>query len=385
MIIKKKKILSFVLSLTILSSFFSFNVFASDSVSVQDFAKQQIAQISSKPYNDIWTENTEIKSEFVLYDLEGFPNSYIYNLTTEGKNTGYIQIDVLDDLYTVHSYSFDGTNEVFHMLRNISQTNQNSLSYNTEQIYYLGSSFYAIKNGQKFVDLYSGNEINLNSEKLTEFYDDFVAMKKSQRATLQANSSLISVENYNNFSLVEMDDFSGKTIVGAQSSLVDDHCTPTAGTNVVKYYALCRGKSALYDGSDWNTFKALYLAMDTNGVNSSSGLIGTYWDITYSDGYAGLLDYINSKGTPASDTYRYALGGLTGINFNSIKEQIDKDHPVIMGVKSFPNAAEPDGYHSVVAFGYDSNNVMLTNGWDKSYHYYNYSSLAVHEYYYIGF
>ena len=122
-----KKILSFVLSLTILSSFFSFNVFA------------------SKPYNDIWTENTEIKSEFVLYDLEGFPNSYIYNLTTEGKNTGYIQIDVLDDLYTVHSYSFDGTNEVFHMLRNISQTNQNSLSYNTEQIYYLGSSFYAIK------------------------------------------------------------------------------------------------------------------------------------------------------------------------------------------------------------------------------------------------
>lgn len=50
-----KKILSFVLSLTILSSFFSFNVFASDSVSVQDFAKQQIAQISSKPYNDIWT------------------------------------------------------------------------------------------------------------------------------------------------------------------------------------------------------------------------------------------------------------------------------------------------------------------------------------------
>lgn len=249
----------------------------------------------------------------------------------------------------------------------------------------MGSSFYAIKNGQKFVDLYSGNEINLNSEKLTEFYDDFVAMKKSQRATLQANSSLISVENYNNFSLVEMDDFSGKTIVGAQSSLVDDHCTPTAGTNVVKYYALCRGKSALYDGSDWNTFKALYLAMDTNGVNSSSGLIGTYWDITYSDGYAGLLDYINSKGTPASDTYRYALGGLTGINFNSIKEQIDKDHPVIMGVKSFPNAAEPDGYHSVVAFGYDSNNVMLTNGWDKSYHYYNYSSLAVHEYYYIGF
>ena len=123
-------------------------MFASDSVSVQDFAKQQIAQISSKPYNDIWTENTEIKSEFVLYDLEGFPNSYIYNLTTEGKNTGYIQIDVLDDLYTVHSYSFDGTNEVFHMLRNISQTNQNSLSYNTEQIYYLGSSFYAIKNGQ---------------------------------------------------------------------------------------------------------------------------------------------------------------------------------------------------------------------------------------------
>ena len=121
-------------------------------------------------------------------------------MTTEGKNTGYIQIDVLDDLYTVHSYSFDGTNEVFHMLRNISQTNQNSLSYNTEQIYYLGSSFYAIKNGQKFVDLYSGNEINLNSEKLTEFYDDFVAMKKSQRATLQANSSLISVENYNNFS-----------------------------------------------------------------------------------------------------------------------------------------------------------------------------------------
>ncbi len=54
---------------------------------------------------------------------------------------------------------------------------------------------------------------------------------------------------------------------------------------------------------------------------------------------------------------------------NSIKEQIDKNHPVIMGVKSFPNSDNPSGYHSVVAFGYKSNMVILSNGWDKSYHY----------------
>lgn len=387
-----KKIISLVLLLSLILSVFGLGVSASELNPVQTFAREQIERIAAEPdENNIWSEETSIKSEFVLYDLENVPNSYIYNLVTNGKDTGYIQIDVLDGVYSVHSYSFDGTNEVFHMLQQISQTNTPGvLSADTfGKVYYLGQSAYAIEKDGQLLDLYTDEAIAVDRKDLKKGYNEFVASMKipqiSPQASITSGSTMIT--NYKNFTLADMDDFKGKTIVGGHSTVVNNHCTPTAGTNVVKYYAKCRGKSALYAGSDWNTFKALYLAMDTNGVNYSfdGQWTGTYWDITHSDGYSGLLNYINARGVPTSDTYRYALGAVTGISINSIKEQIDKNHPVIMGVKSFPGSSDSSTYHSVVAFGYKSNMVILSNGWDKSYHYHNYSSLAVHEYYYIGY
>lgn len=86
-----KKIISLVLLLSLILSVFGLGVSASELNPVQTFAREQIERIAAEPdENNIWSEETSIKSEFVLYDLENVPNSYIYNLVTNGKDTGYI-------------------------------------------------------------------------------------------------------------------------------------------------------------------------------------------------------------------------------------------------------------------------------------------------------
>ena len=139
--------------------------------------------------------------------MENVPNSYIYNLVTNGKDTGYIQIDVLDGVYSVHSYSFDGTNEVFHMLQQIGQTNTPGvLSADTfGKVYYLGQSAYAIEKDGQLLDLYTDEAITVDRKDLKKGYNEFVASMKipqiSPQASITSGSTMIT--NYKNFTLAD--------------------------------------------------------------------------------------------------------------------------------------------------------------------------------------
>lgn len=386
-----KKVIGIFLCMGLLFSMFIAPVFAIVEPSgAERFALTEILKIAAEK-DDLckWTEDTQIKDEFVLYDLTDQPNGYIYTLVTNNKETGYIQIDAIGDTYSLHSYSFDGTNEVFHMLRAnklITEPFRALQDSKKQKVYYVGNQGYAIEKNGELIDLLSNKAISQTRTELLNLYEEYIEMKQAISRTGEIEQGSTMVRNYTSLALVSMDDFVNLTVVGGHVSTVENHCTPTAGTNVIKYFAMCQDIDELWKTNNISTFKAIYLAMNTNDVQESEQILsGTYWDIFYSDGYSGLLDYIDERGVNVVDSDRYALGAISGISIETIKEKIRWHYPVMLSVRSFPGSAGGDGYHSVVAFGYKNDRLILSNGWDSSYHYYTYSNLNVQEYYYVGF
>ena len=317
-----KRILIAILSICIIVSVASGYVAFAQQLMPDQYALQQVVQIASlnNPHNK-WTTDTTIINEVVLYDFNDYPNGYVYMLSTDAKETGYIQIDVIDGIYSVHSYSFDGTNEVISLINNsaIKMPGTYSAAHLSEidstKIYYGGSMRYAVVIDDEVVDLASGKKIKETKEELAVKYQSNSARSNTQISIISEDEpTWTMVSNYNNFRLVDMYDFQGDTIQGGHTSTISNHCEPTAGTNIMKYYDLCQGITQLYS-ADWLTFNQLYRAMNTNGITEASpGTPGTYWDVTFSFGYSGILDYMEDCGVSPANSYRYAWGALININ-----------------------------------------------------------------------
>lgn len=62
------------------------------------FLRDSLAS-SSKVYNIAWTEQTEIRHMTCLYDTEGKPSAYCFELSTEGKDSGYIMVSAYENVY----------------------------------------------------------------------------------------------------------------------------------------------------------------------------------------------------------------------------------------------------------------------------------------------
>lgn len=155
------------------------------------------------------------------------------------------------------------------------------------------------------------------------------------------------VPNANRNILVEMNDFEGKSI---NSWTVTNHCAPTAGTNIIKYWSKCRGVNKLYHNSDWWIFSSLCVHMKTNEHNA-----------TYKhDIYNGLYQYgtnIGVKPTGADQIF--------GHNYSQCRQIINSGVPFILVLNSYKTG----GGHAVSCFGYYESNgkkyLIINNGWDK--------------------
>lgn len=62
------------------------------------FLRDSLAS-SSKVYDIAWTEQTEIRHMTCLYDTEGKPSAYCFELSTEGKDSGYIMVSAYENVY----------------------------------------------------------------------------------------------------------------------------------------------------------------------------------------------------------------------------------------------------------------------------------------------
>lgn len=209
---------------------------------------------------DNWNDSTQIAETVYTYDTDGYINGYIFNLETNGEESGYIVLDALDyNLMNVTAFGLENKyhltdEELFPELENRAIVNNGLLDY-------------CYKKNNKYYDAESGTELTATKTELKEVRAESIAITnelkaeaevKRAEAAAKANSGIstysynpggnipddyvaeVNLHNLESFRPWEMDDFS--------SLGVNDHCSLTVIMNMMKYWVDCGGltKSDLF-------------------------------------------------------------------------------------------------------------------------------------------
>ncbi|GAA0108511.1 C39 family peptidase [Clostridium tertium] len=381
---KNIKSLSFILLACFIFISIPFNAKASNvSDETLNFVKEQITSLSDSLEESNWNDSSEIYNVIPLYDLDDIINGYIYEIRTNGDDAGFIQVDISTGENIVSSFAFEGTHAVNKMLEKYQEQTRN---ININKIVYLGGYSYFIKNNETSIaksvsgslnlfDLNSSKYVSEDITNLKSNYNEKVNLKKKSARNYSLADDGIStlstvvkkyVPNANYDILVEMDDFAGKKI---KDWTITNHCSPTAGLNIVKYWALKRGVSQLYYSGDSWMFNSLAVNMKTN-INN-----GTIRD----DIYTGLWNYgANTRGVTPSGGDKIT----SGVTYDKAKTILDSGVPFIVSVDNYGGTI---GGHSVACFGYYenvSNYLIINNGWNKSWTFESFNNLNIDRYTY---
>ena len=346
------------------------------------FALKNILKVVNEVTNEGWTENTKISDAIITYDLDGNENGYIFNLKTKDKETGYIQILKLNSVYYVNAYTFQGRHYLDKMIASYKTKNNN---FKDEyKIIYNGNIDFIINEDtmqkNKYYNLtteqtmqYDKSQLQIKYNKIEKNIIENVPSSNSNSfSKLSAATSTTGVKKYvlnaNNADLVEMDDFSGRTLNG---QLVDNHCSPTAGTNLIKYWANRRGVTQLFHDSDWWVFSSLCVNMSTKFPQPNAGTSSANF-------LAGLRNYsTNTRSVSYSGDEWWGDGFLESCTFSKAKSYIDANVPFHLDLVG----------HSVVCFGYDTvsgtDKLIINTGWDKLWTFQAFSSFDIDYYQYV--
>lgn len=231
-------------------------VYAKDNYeSIMSLTQEHIQETRNLISDVTWTENTKIEDITPTYSIDNEINGYIVLLETNSIDSGYIQFRYISGNLEVVSYTFSGK----HKTSNID-----------EKIFYLGSLNFAYQIDEDTYGLvgYENEQFSINDlEQMTSEPSDRV-----EETTYSARSVTL-IPNFSSSYMVTMTDFSGYS----------DHCSPTSGTNWVKYWGYCRGMSNLVKSngttmSDSQIFTRLYTLMKTNvnkvGTNRADKVSG---------------------------------------------------------------------------------------------------------------
>lgn len=202
---------------------------------------------------DNWNDSTQIAETVYTYDTDGYINGYIFNLETNGEESGYIVLDALDyNLMNVTAFGLENKyhltdEELFPELENRAIVNNGLLDY-------------CYKKNNKYYDAESGTELTATKTELKEVRAESIAITnelkaeaevKRAEAAAKANSG-ISTYSYNpggnipddyvaEVNLHNLDNF---TPYSTGDFISRNHCAPTAAINMMKYWVDCRGISA---------------------------------------------------------------------------------------------------------------------------------------------
>lgn len=367
------KKLFYFLSLFLAFNFTTVHADVLSSNNPEDIAKNKIKQISIDIEECPWNENSVIKNKIPLYDLNGNVNSYIYEIATNEIGQGFIQVDLLTTPYVVSRFSFSGEHILNSMIKEFETSNTNIESYKLDKVIYLGGYTYLVKDDKiSYYDLNSITKLTQTKNELELMYDIYISQLKNiqsqEEQTIQPLAYPVTkyVTGADWKFLVEMDDFKDKYINGVK---VDNHCSATAATNIVKYWAQKRNQPKLYNESDWWVFSSLYVNMKTNENIWNEGT----W---LRQAYDGLIKYSENTRGVATSGGQYILAAT----WAKAHQLINSDVPFVLGTKNY-NGLE--GFHSVAVFGYyytgpytSNNYLIINNGHNKTWTFEHYDSLS---------
>lgn len=344
-----------------------------------NFAKEQIILLSDSLEESNWDDSSEIYNVITLYDLDDNVNGYIYEIRTNGSDAGFIQIDISTGEKVVSSFSLEGN----HALNSMIEQSEKIENYNLKdisKIIHLGGYNYFVESKDakqkdgNLLDLSTDEKITESLDKLRDEYNEQIELRKNYNINKLNNDTREAVKKYvpnaTNSILVEMNDFNGLSVsVPPYVTWVarDGHCSPTVGTNIIKYWAKRRGVSNLYYSSDSWVFRSLVVNMKTY-INNST---------TTEEMYNGLWNYgASTRGvTPTGGDIKNRP------SYAACKTTIDSGVPFILNLSRYQSG----GGHSVATFGYyeyGSNYLIINNGWNKVWTFELYNNLAIDNYVY---
>lgn len=349
---------------------------ASPSTSPEEYIFQQISAIRSNDVTCPWNDETTISAIITLYNLDDIKNGYVFNLSTDGIETGFIQIHCIEDEYSLYCYAFSGNSEVECMADfwgyDLSKTN----------IYFLGSFKYLILDKTGYLDLSTNSLIELDTSTLKTLENSYTAQVQSEPVSLIPSSSLIDTSSLimplgyeDDYVWPITDDFSNLTITyNGKSQKVSKHCGPTAATGIIGCLNHL-GKITVPSGDKVkDTFEKLYISLNTNNIRFNSLTTGgTAWNQVD----VGIRWYGRTYGCDVS-------AELSNSNsISSIKSALTKGYILQVGVKNFDNTS---GGHFIVVTGCstDTGILYVQNGWSRNSVQYPYSSLDIVNYTYVG-
>jgi len=321
-----------------------------------------IEDIISNDETTTWTSDTVIDNIVETYDVDGNINAYILNLKTKGSPTGYILIEAFDtENPSIAEFGYDGVYFI---------TNENiNKNINEKNIIYTGNREFVIEDNGAYINAENNEKTNISKEELREDYLNQISINNSEVLQKKIEKSLTST-NVNtkqviyssgslpnlwaggsyakDFSPMKTDDFSGYS----------NHCVPTCGINMLKYWAERRGKTNLiYTNNYSNAFA--HLSVKMNHSNSSG--------VSDINGYNGMRSYISSYKLRAQAGSDYAT--QSKFTWNWITTEINNGNALYIG-KSLKDYDGRTGYHAFLGVGYQSNSdgeyIRVCDNWDTS-------------------
>ncbi len=350
-----------------------------DLASAEAYAMKEIKNIiASKDPRCIWTEETKILSKVALYDCDDVCFGYVFKLSTNGEETGYIQVNYLDGEIFTYCRSYQGIPAYEGLAK---EGLARKLEEQSEKLYFFGNMSYCYKTEkEEYTPIDSVAKIAEDDAK--EYFQEImthIVQRRRERLLekVAEKNSNYSFQESRSFSLVTTSDFSNlyATRPNGTRQVVTEHCSPTAATNIMLYFR-DTGESPLSSSlSNSTIFMALYYGMDTNSISTSNTIsaTGTQW----ANIQPGISGFCSSRGCIPS-----TIGTVTTMNLTDIQQHLDNGELLQMELKDYPNTGTN---HSVVAFSYNGSTLIISTGWDRLYHEYAFDSLKCGQYVYVGY
>lgn len=334
-----KKLLSLVLCLAIVLSVGCVDAIAVQVNEVQDaqtVAENEILKFvfSGDPIVT-WNETTEVSSYIELHDFDENINGYIFHVVTDGEASGFIQVGKFNGVYTVMNLGFEGDDYLTNMLHS-NGIDESILE--DETAYFLGNMNYYIYQDGDLVDLSEEKVCETDVENLMSIYNNEYSSQVSravaeqaQSVSAYATSQTITVGNVASSQLRSMNFYSG----------YQNHCAPTAATNLVLYWSVYKGKTAL--GTNANSiFSTFYSNMGT----TSNGTLTT-------NVYGPIESYFTSKLSTnlTCGSYNWSSSS-SSVHYATITSLIDNGIPMLLGITNWSSGSIYG--HAVNIWGYNS-------------------------------
>lgn len=354
-----KKIISTLLAMSLILIGMPFSVNASSSI-INPMNMQQLKVAASYfVWNNIktdkecvWDNNTNFMKPIPLYDSnENIISYYIKTIDGNGCVNGYLVVNSSYDNPCVLEYGY-GEDEG-NTIDTCRSSSSSKVQYKTMGLYNADTIKTRAKNGST-TDAEVLNFLNSPDAKMQKIVDSIFSTLVTTRVDNE-DFGIINLSDLPSSGLSSVDDINGYInctwAVMSDAPDLDDHCGPTSGTNVLKYYQSILGTTFVTNNN--NTITALHGKMNTGGAGTTRSNYGS-----------GLSLYVNKTFPKYQATFT-----LANASWSTLKRNVNNNKMTAI----YLWAQNPlNGAHYVNVIGYreykglGKNYARILNNWERT-------------------